>query len=347
MPNPLDAEHPVYKRYKLRHIMSQDFVIGGLEVMAPSDYVQKLHFAVPVGVDSTGTDDEWETNEQTKFKWVGANASSYLFTHEREKPNRFEQREIRAAHLPIMAPILSAYFDGIQAATPIKYDGKIEPDTSIAEFLKNPTGSDDTFDEIRNDVAMLGMATGICYTYLHFPDASEEANISEFHRRKSAGQPYLRIIAPSQLFYWEVDEYGQFEEVRFWEMSRKLDKDGNPRPRIRVVTKQTSVAYEKKSNDENGKNEWTVVNTVKHALGFVPVSSFYTSKIRWKGNAPVPFCPCLIESTGISLSVFWLCQLKVSVVELTFRYMKPLAMMLKQVRQHTLALKLQLLLDFG
>ena len=292
----IEKTHPIYDRYLNRYLMGEDFAIGGLEVLNPSRYKTSLDFAVPY----TETDSEGFTDE-TKFKWIAHEANSYLFTHEREKTHRYQAREARASHLPIMAPILSAYYDGIQAAAEIKYNGNTVKegiiDKTVSDFADNPTGAGDTFEEIRSDVAIVGMATGICHSYLHITSSGVDAP-SAYHQSISSDRPYLKIVSPSQLYYWETDSYGNYTQVRFKEILPNPGKDGEPIEQIRIVDTNkwsTYIRVDSNIGPGNNSNKWKLNGSYEHGLGMVPFTSFYTNRIRWSNNAPVPFFPDLVD----------------------------------------------------
>lgn len=280
--------HPDWKRYSSRHLMAEDFWRGGFEVKHPSLYRSNQLFRMS---DSDGDIDG------VSYRQAPAKVASYLFAHDKESSKQFNGRNERARHFPVLKPILSIIYDGLEK-NPVKRNGEVDMDKLGSDFwssfLRDCSGNSEDFDTYKRDCVTVGMATGRSGTLIHL-DKENPAPASEAHRKAQVALPYLQYFSAYNILNWSYDRFGRLRYVVLNEPLGEYSDEYDYKRKL--VNDRAVITY---VGDEYGNESIVPDETYTHGAGIVPFVIFKMNRYM------DPYAPDLL---GIDVGIYNDCSL--------------------------------------
>lgn len=305
MPSPnFDVRHRDWSRMALRWRMAEAFNLGGIAVMEPDYAVGKIRYASlvsttnPTAINATtaaGGQKASQPRAASDFTWRTAQTKSFLWKHEGESIEDYEERCSRLFNFPLFQAVINIFVAGVLRQQPLRPD----------------VGNWQAFHE---DVDLLGtnidafirqaLAGGLNYGRMHAitdrPSAAGPAlSLEDETARGERG--YACLFSPLDLVDWKLDERGQFDWLVRREDAPDERKPGDLQAKLtdqyRVWTREEWILYrkqEKENKTESGG--WVVAGRGTHALASqrrVPVATLWTTRDAHRMSCESPLADIL------------------------------------------------------
>jgi hypothetical protein len=280
----VEALHPEYKLDKQRWDMLEDFGEGGRSVIEPGHETGTVNFW-RTERDQSGTE-EGRALVDERTIWSPESSDSYLFSHERESKERWDDRKRRAQHIPVVQPVLNIYTTGILRSAPQRKG----LNKRAEEYMRNVDLYGVSMDEFMFDALYLGLNMGRVHAITDMP-RTERQLISLEEQLESGVRPYSYLVRPQDLVDWELDQYGRFVWVKIREEMDLVRPPGVEHPgdipyAYKIWTRQSWALFEPQFNDKGeqltGEAAYKKVDGADHNLGVVPLSTFFAKRYNRK-----------------------------------------------------------------
>ena len=198
-------------------------------------------------------------------------AEEQLFTHRLEDSTDFSERKDRAYYLNFCDTLPTIYNSYI-----FRNEISRKPDEALEEFRKNVDGKGTTIGDFVKKVGYYSSIYGVCHAIVDIPSSTKSGKTSKLDVKRDNLYPYVRIIHPTQLKDWSVDDFGKFEWVI---IESDYYKDKDPLQEREIVKCFKLITRDKwEIVDEDGKPisfDDGTPNSGTNSLGFVPIITMY------------------------------------------------------------------------
>jgi len=282
MPN-FDVYHPDYLRWEKRWQMFYDFSRGGIHVLNPGHVTGSVFFYVEE--ESAGTDPEKERTQQSRYRWTPHPSQHYLWTHERESKKRYDDRCMRAIHIPLCKPVINIFTTGVLKVGPKREDAK----GIWEDIYKDVDGTGEDMDAFMRDALDFAEAFGRVHAIVDRPPADQKI-VTLRDQREAGLRSYAYHVLPTDLVDWKLDRYGNFEWVVIRELMPDLtnwgERESAPegkkqRPwQYRVWTRQEWILFVPSEKQDKPEDMYVEVARGEHPCsGYVPMVTLWNKRI--------------------------------------------------------------------
>lgn len=295
--------HRDYLRWEYEWIKADDFRRAGKHVTEPMLPVTEVGFfgrrdsAAPV--DDNPDSPSWNVSRQ----------ASYLFSHAREGRTRWDDRNLRAEHLPIFKPICNIFSSALFRVPPVR---KLNESIDVGEPWKDYLEDVDLLGTDMNAYSFaatkLTMAFGRCYSLTDLPSPTRKPDtLADQIAMKLRAYSYL--LTPLQVVNWSMDVFGNFRWIVVMEAAAEVhgpaqEIDPPLAIRYRIWYPDRWELY-KPGTGKTGKpvaGAWVLEASEPTGLSRIPVEPYYADKtdMRSGGSSDSPLASVL----GVDVAVF-------------------------------------------
>jgi len=165
---------------------------------------------------------------------------------------------------------------------------------SIKAYVQNFDRQGNNLQVWAQQLFTVGLSHGLCHVLADYPKTKDEQGNSVVRTaadEKAAGvRPYAVMIHPQQVIGWLTEEKGgECSLSQFWYAEAFEERAGDfgvtVIPQIRVLIPGGWKVY-RKTEDANGKKEWTKVDEGTNTLSVIPLATFYTKRTGFMTATP-------------------------------------------------------------
>jgi len=276
------ARHPEYLRYLTRWEMAYDFWRGGLHVLQPSGPRTNALVATERGNTSSGGLDAEQDIQPVRYSWRTVPVDSYLFKHQRESEQEFDDRCQRQINFQVFQYVCNTLAAGVLRDHPVR-DGVNGFWTDYHSDV-DMAGTD--IDAYMRRVLSLGLVFGRMHSVTDRPSFGDDvpSRRAQIDRGERA---YSYLITPLDLVDWSLDEYKRFKWATVIEPEPDIRMPGeNPDSEPFKKRCQYRVWYpdhwelwrERPKDDTKTDERWFLFDEDSHTAGRVPISTLYCTR---------------------------------------------------------------------
>ena len=195
-----------------------------------------------------------------------------LYSHRLEDTNDFSDRKDRGYYLNFCDALPTIYNSYI-------FQNNIERDAdeNLSSFRNNVDGKGTSIDDFVKKVGYYSSIFGVCHVIVDIPPIKKKSNAAKISKADAKGiVPFARIIQPTQMKDWSVDEFGNFNWVL---VEYDYLRDSDPMvERVEEIHYKLITKEEWKIVDQDGngvKFDDGSPNSGKNTLGVVPIITMY------------------------------------------------------------------------
>jgi len=133
---------------------------------------------------------------------------SYLFSHMLEDEDSYDDRLSRAYYLNFCETVVNIYNFYI-----FRENIERPPDQRLIDFRKNANGRGDHISKVIRDIGYWSLVYGVVHVLVDVPRVGNGKRISRRDAKKKGIHPYCKLIYPTRLVDWSVDDVGKFNWV--------------------------------------------------------------------------------------------------------------------------------------
>lgn len=274
------VRHPDWLRYYRRWEMAFDFWRGGLCVLDPDHAATQVLYGDEV-VDGTKPVDD---PSRTTYQWSTVWENSYLFKHQRETRDEYEDRHRRCVNLPLFQYTVNVLAAGVLRALP-----------------QREIPGDSRWKEIHGDIDMAGtdveafmrraLSLALVFGRMHAVCdrvAFESLAASRLEQEARGERAYTYLITPLDLVDWDLDDNGNFKWAVVHESPLVVRRPGiaterpKVRQRYRVWYPDHWVLWEGRDTEgqvEASEAKFRPIQMDVHDVGRVPIETLYCTRM--------------------------------------------------------------------
>ena len=268
--------HPTYAQLAPWWTEGLDFYRAGVHILQPQRVVGQIPFAVertsPAGLGAAPEAPEGETS-LAEYKPIGK--KSYLWSHERESSNRFDDRQKRLGHFPLFQPVCDIHTDAVMRKG-LQFEG-ITP--AWEPLIKDADLRGGSLDMLTRNALSWALAMSRMHAVVDFTKL-DAAPRTVAEQRAWGVRPWINLITPLDLINWALDEEGNF----LWAVVRELEPDwrepGQPDPGrqywYRMWDRDGWILYGQPRDAHGAQGSMQVMDSGRHDLGRVPITTLWT-----------------------------------------------------------------------
>ena len=246
------------------------------------DFVSDLDLSLGSGVAALEVD-KAVIQEHPDYKPAAAKWQKYLdlyqsndvyrFIHKhlRESDEMWKQRVERAFYDNYVASVVDLFASYVFASPISRFVPQSLNQLLNNEVYKDADRSGTTFDSFMRLCTIYGQVEGHVGILVDSPRVPD--GLTEAQRQDRKYHPFLTMLHAHQIIDWELDEFGEFEWVKFTiqrPQKRSWREEFDPNKyNVMVWTKQTWEEYEVTGQGE--RREVRLVGAEMHSLGVVPL----------------------------------------------------------------------------
>ena len=299
MPEFDSIQHPDYERMYSRWKFARAFSRGGIHVLDPDYAASTGLVGIPVVADGDTTGaDPGLAETPSQYNWFSKKYNSFLWKHQRELDEEFQERQKRAIHVPLFQSMGNTFSAGILRKPPKYVTGP--PTGQWKVYVNDVDLSGTNMDAYRRLALHGGFTYGAVYGVTDRPSFQQEA-VSLGEQLARNERPYSYLVTPLEIPDWEIDTFGEFVWVRIAEPLYQPRSPGDPPAAVltqyRVWYRDGWELYwpeEALDHDDSnstpktdGSTNYVVVAGGDSALGRVPIRKLNLSKEGQRHNMAV------------------------------------------------------------
>jgi len=198
-------------------------------------------------------------------------AQDNLFTHRLEDNDDFADRKDRVYYLNFCDTLPTIYNSYI-----FQNEISRKPDETLEEFRRNVDGKGTAIDDFVKKVGYYSSVYGVCHVIVDIPTSKKKGKISKLDAKRDNLYPFARILHPTQLKDWSIDEQGNFRWVL---IEYEYYKDEDPTQEREIETHYKLITTENweivNQDGDPVKLEDGSPNKGPNTLGFIPIVTMY------------------------------------------------------------------------
>ena len=170
---------------------------------------------------------------------------------------------------------------------PVGVKGKLPPRLEKSFSRKSKGGRDLT--ELARTSMRMAVKFGAAHILVDYPKLPAGATLAD--ERVAGDWPRYRVLDTDMIFWWDLDEEQNFNEIRWFEYHEKtVGIDKKIFERIWRVTKDIWQCWERdpSAQKDSAESTWSVVEETPNALNFVPIVSLVIGKGCGRMDAAPP-----------------------------------------------------------
>lgn len=282
-----DHVHPSYSRMFRRWTMARDFWLGGLNVIAPETFTERVgtqrakasNTAATTGTTSTSPS---STGSAQDTYWSSATSRSYLWKNQRETPGSFDARKQKAVHIPIFRPIINIFSAGVLRVEPSR-DGM---DDWWRAWMADVDQAGTDYDAFVREALRWSMGYGRYHAMADRPAFEEQAE-SRLHQQARGERTYLVGVSPLAVEDWETDAFGGLIWVRIAEPDIRPRnptdvRDGAYPTQYRILYRDGWEVWQKSDKT------WLNTGGNPRKSGRVPLATLWSAReADWACESPI------------------------------------------------------------
>jgi hypothetical protein len=274
--------------------MAWDFWRGGVHVLNPDWDIVSTRFAQVVGASDEIEAQYSELGRKlSNFEWISSSHRSFLWKHEREGRNQYDDRCARLVHLPIFQAIVDIYTAAVLRTNPTRENVVTGPWTQYHQDV-------DLIGTNINAFMRQCLALGLVFGRLHSVTDkiySRYRNKSLREKRESGERSYSQILTPLSLVDWNRDDFGSF----VWAVVKEIAPDPrnpgddtvDPVEQYRVWYRDGWELYRGREGNITTGSKYLLIDGDTHDVGEVPISTLWLSKDVHHMLCESPHCNAL------------------------------------------------------
>ena len=195
-----------------------------------------------------------------------------IYSHRLEDSTDYSERKERGYYLNFCDTLPTIYNSYI-------FQNNIErsADPNLIGFRSNVDGKGTSIDDFIKKVGYYSSIFGVCHVIVDMPAVKKKTNASVLSKADTQGiSPFARIVLPTQLKDWSVDEFGNFNWVLIeYTYYRDSDPEVEREEEIhyKLITKENWKVVDEDGNPV--KFEDGSPNQGPNTLGIVPIITAY------------------------------------------------------------------------
>lgn len=298
--------HPDYVANLKRWLMLWDFARGGEHVLMPKGAQDVFFWDRSGGTDDGGTDPDRSSTKKTTYRWTPHPKNSYLLSHERESQERYDDRQTRAAHIPVCKPVLDIYTSGVLRAGPKRGKKDEELGEIWRDYYSNVDMAGTNIDPFMRDAFWKALICGRVHAITDRPKASE-GTLSRQDELDIGVRAYTYLVTVFNLLDWALDANGNFLWVEIKEDLPDLRMPGQEREKkqadyhaVRVWNTREWKLFWPEFDPDNRK--WAgATDTLYlqdegvHGLGEVPIATLFAKRVDRRTLDAEPLITSLVD----------------------------------------------------
>ena len=274
--NDISRVHPTYAQLSAWWMEGLDFYRGGVHILQPQRVIGQIPFAVERAPSATmGQTPEPPEGQTPLADYKPLDKRSYLWSHERESSNRFDDRQSRLGHFPIFQPVCDIHTDAVMRKG-LQFEG-VTP--AWGPFLEDADLRGNDMDMLARNALSWALAMSRMHAVVDFT-RMEEMPRTVAEQRAWGIRPWVNLITPLDLINWSLDQEGNFN----WAVIRELEPDwrepGQPDTGrqfwFRMWNREDWVLFGKPRGADGKQGTMEIVDSGHHGLGRVPITTLWT-----------------------------------------------------------------------
>lgn len=281
----ISRTHPEYDALSQWWAEGLDFYRGGIHVLQPGREIGKVGFmqaaSTPVPAPAGLATDSEARPAEAAAEYKPTGVYSYLWSHERENKNRYDDRQKRLGHFPVFQPVIDIHADAI-----MRTGVRINDDRSLAgpwsAIVADADQRRTSLSILCRDALAWGMAQGRMHALVDFPRLTRTPS-TRAEEREWGLRPWISLVTPLDIVNWALDAAGDFAWAVIREPAPDKREPGQPANRtgnpywFRLWTPNTWTLFGFEPK-RRGSPKWGVVEEGWHGIGRVPIATLRTDK---------------------------------------------------------------------